>query len=75
MRRGPWTFSEEAVVHRTLRPYRGRTVVVSVDGDSLRGTLQAVGRGAIVIGSVEWGDGGRIDGVVVIPLPTVVQVV
>lgn len=62
-------------MHRTLRPYVGRTVVVSVDGEPLRGELQAVGRGAIIIANVQGDNGARVDGVVVIPLPTVVQVV
>lgn len=62
-------------MHRTLRPYVGRTVIVSIDGEPLRGTLQAVGRGAITITNAEGGDGARVDGIVVVPLPIVVQVV
>ena len=62
-------------MHRTLRPYVGRTVVVNIDGESMRGILQSVARGAITIAHAEAADGGRIDGVVVVPLPVVVQVV
>lgn len=62
-------------MHRTLRRYVGRTVVISIDGEPLRGTLTVVDRGAVIVANAEQADGTRIDGVVVIPLPCIVQVV
>lgn len=62
-------------MRRMLRAYTGRTVVVSVGGDTVRGTLQEVGRGALVLAGVEDARGGRIDGILVVPYPVVVQVV
>ena len=62
-------------MHRTLKPYTGRTVIVAVDGDPLRGTLKQVDRAAIVLDDVTQADGARVDGGVIVPLPTVVQVV
>jgi len=50
-------------------------VIVAVDGDPLRGTLKQVDRAAIVLADVTQADGARVDGVVIVPLPTVVQVV
>lgn len=40
-------------MRKVLRKYVGRTVVVQVDGDALRGTLQEVGDGALVLSYVE----------------------
>lgn len=62
-------------MRRTLRPYVGRTIVAAAGESTLRGTLSRVDRAAIVITNAEQDDGTRIDGTVIIPLPTVVQVV
>lgn len=60
---------------RILRPYTGRTVVVDVEGAPVRGVLHAVSKGAIIVSHVETEDGESVDGLLIIPLPVLVQVV
>lgn len=62
-------------MRKVLRKYVGRTVVVQVDGDALRGTLQEVCDGALVLSYVEASNGQHVDGLSVVPFPVLVQVV
>lgn len=62
-------------MYRSIRPYVGRTVVVNVDGEPLRGVLHSVGKDCMILTNAEGADGATLDGVIIVPLPTVVQVV